>query len=997
MKTILEYSYHRDPSSFRVNELPDHVYFIPFESAKNARNERESSPYFHSLCGNWRFLWKPSLYDMDDFYKTGFDLSKFENVSVPENWQMHGKDVAQYQTSPYPFLFDPPNVPEKNPCAAYVRNFDLSIREGKRYELHFEGKDSCIYVWMNGSFVGYGSAPHCTSAFDVTEFLQKGKNRLCVLVLKWCTTSYLDDQDKIRLSGIFRDVYILERAQNGLRDFSVDTDIDGRVTLRAEAASPVLAQVFDGEQLLFENELGTEPLSLQIEQPKLWSAEEPALYELRLFCAGEVVCHSFGLRRTEVKNGVFRVNGKAVKLYGVNRHDSSPDTGYVIGFEAMKNELMQMKRCNVNAIRTAHYPNDPRFYQLCDELGFYVMSEADMESHGCFYVLDWHYIANDARYTDAILDRIDRMHATLRHFTCIVIWSLGNESGWGENLKKAALKLRRADPSRPIQYEPASRFYPKLEDEEKAFIMENLDFVSHMYYSIEKSAILYEDESITRPFVLCEYSHAMGNSCGDLRFYDDLIQSDDRYAGGFIWEWCDHAIRLQDENNVEFMGYGGDFGEKHHQANICMDGVMTPDRSPHSSLREMKAVYAPIRMTREDNGGFVMQNRNFFTDLSKYLIKWSVTADGVRIARGKLTANAAPGESCRITLPISEPYNAENAVLTVKFKLLEEVTWATAKHRVAAFTFPLAVTKKEALAPTGNLPTLTETRSTYYVSGDGFVYTFRKDEGRLTAIELDGKNLLRDGLTWNCFRAPTDNDNSFQVALNVASLWKNTRNFGNIEYPELNVRNFTATTRADCTVLCGDFLFGVQGHLPICTGHVEYRVYGNGRMEISQAGRISEHLPYFLPRYGYTLAFEKPIEDVIYYGYGPDECYEDKCSHGLLGQYEYTPDKVAGGYEYPQESGSHCGTEWVCFSCGEHRLKISAKKMSFCASRYDMHEVAKAKHQKELSRTDGSFLYVDYRMSGVGSASCGGQIPDASCRINAGEAVDFTITLEILN
>ncbi|MBQ2734578.1 MAG: DUF4981 domain-containing protein, partial [Clostridia bacterium] len=871
MKTILEYSYHRDPSSFRVNELPDHAYFIPFESAETAKNARESSPYFHSLCGNWRFLWKASLYDMDDFYKIGADLSEFESLSVPENWQMHGKDYAQYQTSPYPFLFDPPNVPEKNPCAAYVKDFELSHKEDKRYELHFEGKDSCIYVWMNGAFVGYGSAPHCTSAFDVTDFLQKGKNRLCVLVLKWCTTSYLDDQDKIRLSGIFRDVYILERAKNGLRDFTVDTDTDGRVTLRADANSPVLAQIFDGDHLLFEEALGTDPRFLQIEKPKLWSAEAPALYELRLSCAGEFVCHSFGLRRVEVKNSVFTVNGKPVKLYGVNRHDSSPDTGYVISFEAMKNELMQMKRCNVNAIRTAHYPNDPRFYQLCDELGFYVLSEADMESHGCFYVGDWNYIANDARYTDAILDRIDRMYATLRHFTCIVIWSLGNESGWGENFKKAAVKLRRADPSRPIQYEPASRIYHKLEDDEKAFIMENLDFVSHMYYSIEKTAQLYEDESITRPFVLCEYSHAMGNSCGDLRFYDDLIQSDDRYAGGFIWEWCDHAIRMQDENNVEFMGYGGDFGEKHHQSNICMDGVMTPDRFPHSSLREMKAVYAPIRMTREADGSFVIQNRNFFTNLSQYRIKWSVTVDGVKIAHGKLIANAAPCETCRITLPTNEPYHAENAVLTVKFKLAEEVTWATAKHTVAAFSFPLAAKKAEAPTPISNSPTLTETRTSYVISGNGFSYTFRKDEGRLTAMELDGKNLLRNGLTWNCFRAPTDNDNSFQVALNVANSWKNTRNFGNIEYPELSVRNFTAVEQEERIVLGGDFLFGVQGRIPICTGRVEYRVYGNGKLEITQKGSISERLPYFLPRYGYTLAFEKPIEDIVYYGYGPTE------------------------------------------------------------------------------------------------------------------------------
>jgi len=997
MKTILEYHQHKDPQRFRVNELPDHAYFIPFESAKKADAARETSAHFHSLCGTWKFLWKPSIYDMDDFYIEGADLGAFESVSLPENWQMHGNDQAQYQTSPYPFAFDPPHIPEKNPCAAYVKDFFVTVQEGKRYELHFEGKDSCIYVWMNGTFVGYGSAPHSTSAFDVTKHLRNGKNRLCVLVLKWCATSYLDDQDKIRLSGIFRDVYLLERAEGGLRDFRIQADSHGRVTLHCQADSEVLAEIYDGETLLFERSVGDAPVSFKIDTPKLWSAEDPHLYDLRLSCAGEFVFHRFGLRQTEVKKSVFYVNGKPVKLYGVNRHDSNPDTGYVIDPDLLKSELLLMKQHNVNAIRTAHYPNDPRFYRLCDELGFYVLSEADMESHGCFYIRDWNYIANDPLYTSAILDRIDRMHDSLCNFTCIVIWSLGNESGWGENFKKAAVKLRRTDPTRPIQYEPASRIYPKLEDAaEKAFIMENLDFVSEMYTSIEKSAQLYGDEAITNPFVLCEYSHAMGNSCGDLRFYDELFQSDDRYAGGFIWEWCDHAIRMTDENGVEFWGYGGDYGEKHHQKNICMDGLVAPDRVPHSALLEMKAVYAPLRITKGEHGDLEILNRHFFTDLSEYRFEWSITADGNLTDSGVFTLCTLPGAREAVTIPTKEPYGAQNAVLTVNAKLAQSKAWAGAGHTVAAFSFPLKAEKEFPVRTSLHAPTLTETRSSYVVSGTGFSYTFRKDEGTLSTMEVGGKPLLRQGLTWNCFRAPTDNDSSFQVALNVTNAWNNTRNFGNIEYPELTVRNFTAFEQADCILLCGDFRFGVEGRLPVCTGRVEYRVYGNGRLEIVQHGTVSEYLPYFLPRYGYMLAFEAPLSDIVYYGYGPAECYEDKCSHALLGRYEYTPDDRTGGYEFPQESGSHCGTEWITARCEDVALKISGNRMSFSASRYDLHEIATAKHQKELSRTNGTFLYVDHRMSGVGSASCGGQIPVESCRINAGEKIDFEIAIEIL-
>lgn len=996
MKTILEYSYHRDPKQFRVNEMPDHAYFIPFESAEKAKETRESSPYFHSLNGTWHFLWKPSLYEMDDFYINGFDLSDFEELSIPENWQLHGKDYAQYQTSPYPFIFDPPNVPEKNPCAAYVKDFDLQIAAGKRYELCFEGKDSCVYVWMNGEFVGYGEAPHCTSAFDVTPFLKNGKNRLCVLVLKWCAGSYLDDQDKIRLSGIFRDVYILERAENGLRDFHINTDVDGKVTLSADAESSVPAQIFDGDKLLFEGNIGKDPVSVQIEDPRLWTAETPYLYDLILSCAGEYVHHAFGLRRVEVKDNVFFVNGKPIKLYGVNRHDSYPDTGYVVDMEKMQSELLMMKRHNINAIRTAHYPNDPRFYALCDKLGFYVLSEADMESHGCFYIGDWNYIANDPRYAEAIHDRMVRMYEALKNYSCIVIWSLGNESGWGENFKNEAVWFRNTDPTRPLHYEPASRIYHKLEDEEKAFIIENLDMFSFMYPSVETSAHLFDDETITIPFVLCEYSHAMGNSCGDMRFYDDLFQSDARYMGGFVWEWCDHAIQIKDENGVEFMGYGGDFGEKHHQNNICMDGVVTPDRVPHSALLEIKAVYAPVRITRNENGELEIRNRNAFTDLSAYSMDWTVTADGKVTDSGSFVTKTLPDQCDTVKLPTKEPYCAKNAVLTVRVNLANNTLWADAGHTVAAFSFPLAVADKETVKETLPPPALSETRVEYTVSGNGFAYTFRKDEGTLEKMQIHGKNVLSAPLTWNCFRAPTDNDNSFQPKLNVSGQWKNTRNFGNIEYPELSVHNFNATVENDCVLLCGDFIFGVQGRCAVSVGRVEYRVYGDGKLEITQNGKISELLPYFLPRYGYIFSFEKPISDVVYYGYGPAESYEDKCSHALLGQYGYTPDDPTGAYEYPQESGSHCNTEWVTLKNGSTALRISGHKMSFCASRYDIHEVAKAKHQKDLIPMDGTNLYIDYRMSGVASASCGGQIPDESCRINAGEEFNFRISLEIL-
>lgn len=997
-KILTDYRCHRDPGQFRVNELPDHAYFIPFETAAAACGPREDSAFFHSLNGTWKFCWKPSLLEMDDFYIPGFDDAAFTPVTVPECWQAHGADAGQYQSSPYPFIYDPPHVPEKNPCAAYIRDFTLSPLPGKRYELCFEGKDSCIYVWLNGEFVGYGEAPHSTSAFDVTHHLRDGRNRLCVLVLKWCSGTYLDDQDKLRLSGLFRGVYILTRSAAGLRDFALTTAIDGTVRLSAAAGSPVTAELLDGARRLWQGAVEGETV-VRIENPALWSAETPHLYTLVLSCAGEVIRHPFGLRETAVRDGVFTVNGRPVKLYGVNRHDSHPDLGYVTDPAWMRHELILMKQHNINAVRTAHYPNDPRFYALCDELGLYVLAEADMESHGCTYIGHWADIVERPDYTAAVRDRVARMADALKNFTCIVIWSLGNESAWGPNLALAAGDLRRTDPTRPLHYEGAFANYAKLDEDKKREIDAVLDFHSKMYPTLEAMAGIFADETVTRPYVMCEYSHAMGNSCGDLRFYDNLIQGDPRYTGGFVWEWCDHTLRLRDEAGQAFFGYGGDFGEHHHLRNYCMDGTVTPDRVPHSSLLELKAVFAPVRVTLGADGTLAVTNRHAFADFSRYRLDWTVTAEETLLDCGTLAANPAPGETAVMRVPTQEPYPARNAALTVRVTLAEPTAWADAGHDIAAFSFPLAVEP----APTAPLlppPALTETRTAFLVSGKGFTYTFRRDEGTLSQMTVGGKPLLAAPLAWNCFRAPTDNDNSMKESINVAIPWRTNRNFGDIAYPELAVRDFAARVAGDCVLLTGEFIFAVQGRCAISRGQVEYRVFGDGRLTIRQTGVIAGNLPYFLPRYGYTFTFAQPLDAMRYYGLGPAECYEDKRSHALLGCYDYTPDDPTGAYECPQENGSHFGTSWLTLRCGGTSLRVTDGAdgtFSFCATRFALPDAAAARHRKDLRPAPGTFLHLDYRMSGVGSASCGGQQPVEACRINPGETFDFAVTLSLDN
>ncbi len=980
----MDLALHRDPWSFRVNEMPSRAYFIPYESEDKLHSPREESAYFHDLNGQWLFSFRESFYDMPDFYRDGSDLGGFQEVSVPECWQAHGADQAQYQTSPYPFPFDPPSVPEKNPCAAYVRDFDLQMQSGKRYELHFEGKDSCIYVWLNGQFVGYGECPHCDSVFDVTSFLKIGTNRLCVLVMKWCSGSYLDDQDKIRLSGLFRDVYILERSESGLRDICVRADIDGSVYIDASAGEDVSVMIQkDGSVLC----AGDGKMPMQVVDPLLWNAEQPALYDLIVTCAGEHIRIPFGFRRFSNENGVFTVNGKPVKLYGVNRHDFSPDTGYALSYEFIRNELLLMKRHNINAIRTAHYPNDPRFYELCDELGFYVMSEADMECHGCTYVDGWGRILEDPAYMAAIHDRVDRMYQNLKNATCIFSWSLGNESGWGTALKNEAVYIKSTDRTRLLHYEGwvggggDAGAGASLSESDQAFVRAYFDFNSRMYPSLESMQQAPSDSiSKCMPYLMCEYSHAMGNSCGDLRFYDEVIQSDPVFAGGFVWEWCDQAMRLDDEAESYF-GYGGDFGEKIHMGNLCLDGVVSPDRKPHSALLEMKAVYAPVRVTRTEQGNLVIQNRNAFTDLSDYQFTWSVHYDGKEQLSGILNVSCRPGQSVTVENPYSGPAGDDGVLYVRVFRDFE----------VAAFSFACSAYEKPHLSAAAK-PTVTFTGPVVTVQAADLRYVFRRDEGVLTQVLKNGIALLEKPMELCCFRAPTDNDDSFQTARNIASKWRSSFQFGNIEYPQFHVCQFSAKEDHDCVLITTVFLFGVQGRLPISEGELTFRIFGDGALEISQNATVSPKLPFWLPRYGYVFSFVKPLEKMEYFGYGPAECYEDKCSHALLGTYTYQPDDPEGAYEKPQENGSHLHTKWLSAETGQVSLRICGD-YSFSASRFTLHTLSGRRHRKDLVPSMGTNLHLDYRMSGVGSASCGGQQPIPQCRIEPGEQVAFTLRI----
>lgn len=1003
-----ELSLHKDPRIFNYNELAYRSYFVPFESQEKTAQKREDSAYFTSLCGSWLFKYAESVYDMQDFITEEADLSDFEAVALPEIWQLHGKDYLQYQTSPYPFVYNPPAPPAKNPCAGYVKNFNISKKENKNYEVHFEGKDSCIYVWLNGKFVGYGEVPHQDSAFDITPYLKDGENVLCALVFKWCSGSYLDDQDKIRMSGIFRDVYILERSENGLKDFSVLADMDGNFSLKVQSGAPVEATLYDGEKELFSATV-QDQLDCKVKEPVLWSAETPYLYTLILSCDGEYVRHRVGFRTCKTENGVFTVNGKGVKLYGVNRHDLSPDTGYALSCEFIRDELALMKQYNINAIRTAHYPNDPRFYELCDSLGIYVMCEADQECHGVTYVKRWDDVVNHEQFTDAFVDRMARMYEAFKNYPCIVIWSLGNESGWGSNLEKCVDHFNAKDRSRPLHYQAFTMvtamnlgeedntdpvFTPELDQ----YINDNFGMVVLGYPKLPKLMAMIKNESVKLPITFHEYSHAMGNSCGDLRFYDDIVQTHDRCMGGFIWEWCDQAVRLRDEKGREYFGYGGDFGEKHHLYNVCMDGLVSPDRVPHSSLLEAGACFSPVKISRAGGKEYEIFNRNYFLSTQCYDIRYEIVLDNAVARAGHIDTCVLPREKAVVSIDTEEVYNARDAIIRFFVTLKADTQWAESGHTVYKNTFALNCQKQEeaAFAP----PVLEETDSAYNITCNGLKYIIRKDRGVICQIKKGETDMLSGPLEFTAWRMPTDNDNQIVGGDNgsllgggIAQAWRKTKRFGELPYPWLEVMDLEAKTERNAVIIGGKFIFAVPGRLPIATGHIEYRFDGEGAA-IRQTGGINENLEYWLPRYGYRLAFAKKLTGVNYFGYGPEECYEDKREYATLDWYGYVIDDSKNSYEKPQECNSRLDTRWLRFCADGVDFEVSADKFSFCATAHDINEDWKLAHKKDAPEIDGTYLHLDYRMSGVGSRSCGGDEPQPSCRIQPGEELDFTFRIK---
>ena len=981
--------YYENLSVLHENTMPARAYYIPASRRMdNLVEHREESDRMQLLNGTWKFQYFNSIYDIQDsFFEKNYDTENFDEIQVPSVWQMAGYDTHQYTNIRYPFPFDPPYVPQDIPCGVYVHTFEYSRDEkAPKSFLNFEGVDSCFYVWINGSYIGYSQVSHMTSEFDVTDVLQDGTNTVAVLVMKWCDGSYLEDQDKFRMSGIFRDVYILKRPKQAISDYHIKTRIEdmlAKVEIEMKFYSPLNVKISiedrNGAVVALGSIAEEGTAVLEIASPELWNTENPYLYKMILETENEVIVDHIALRKIEIKDQVIYLNGQKIKFRGVNRHDSDPVTGFTINTEQITTDLTLMKQHNFNAIRSSHYPNAPFFYEMCDKYGFMVIDEADIEAHGPFMIYrkeDTDYnrfkrwnekIADDPVWEEAIVDRVKLMVERDKNRFCIVMWSMGNESAYGCNFEKALEWTKNFDPDRITQYESA-----RYRNYDETYDYSNLDVYSRMYPALSEIQE-YLDKDGSKPFLLVEYCHSMGNGPGDFEDYFQMIQDNDKMCGGFVWEWCDHAIAHGTaENGKTIYAYGGDHGEEIHDGNFCMDGLVYPDRTVHTGLLEYKNVYRPARVIsyNKESGELVLHNYMDFDDLKDYVkISYELTQDGLVISKGILPEfSVAPHGEGKTNLKINVPENGKCYLkliyhLKKELPLLDEdhilgfdeieVSKEDTKCKLAEKWIPKTVVDSELQ--------VNENDTQIHIKGREFAYTIDKRTALFTEMKFAGREYLNHPMELNIWRAPTDND------MYIKSEWKKAH------YDKAYTRAYTTE------VVQGKHGVKITSHASVVAETVQkildvtitWKIEAAGKIDADIAVTKDDEFP-DLPRFGVRMFLDKKLSAVRYFGMGPQESYCDKhqaASHGL---YQANVDDLHEDYIRPQENGSHYDCEYVELNNSRYGIVASAEKaFSFNASYYTQEELEKKTHNYELIESDSVVFCVDYALNGIGSNSCG--------------------------
>lgn len=985
--------YYENPDVLHLGTEENRCYYVPYAPGEVCNTFGDGSSRRIMLSGSWDFKYYPNPFVIEDFTTSDYDYTHYDTIPVPSCWQMHGYDKHQYTNVNFPFPYDPPYVPSENPCGAYHRSFTIDeAQKSFRQYLNFEGVDSCFYLYVNKTFVGYSQVSHSTSEFDITDFVTEGSNDLDVIVLKWCDGSYLEDQDKFRMSGIFRDVYLLLRPNAHIRDYFVRTELSedykkaSLTTLLTFSGEPfpVSYRLTDKEgTLLKEGTVNGSLLQVALDSPHLWNAETPYLYTLDLIGPEEIITQQVGICKTEIVNGVVLFNGTAIKIKGVNRHDSDPVTGFTISKEQALKDLSLMRQHNINAIRTSHYPNAPWFVKLCNQYGFYVIAEADLEAHGAVSIYGGGYkdsfgdlVQRDIFY-QAILDRNQRNVIRDKNNPCIIMWSLGNEAGYSKAFEDTARWIKNYDSSRLIHYEGSIHQTGSHINDTTM-----LDVYSRMYDSIEGIESYLADENNQKPYMLCEYSHAMGNGPGDVADYFDCFYSSDRILGGLVWEWCDHGIYMgKTIDGREKYYYGGDFKEYPHDGNFCVDGMVFPNRKPHPALLEYKNVLRPVRAKFLDcsRGIIELENKLDFTNTSDYLcIRAELLYEGEIIKTyPDIEVTIAPHEKVQLTIDYSKDITEMTHPGTYHLNL-----YYVAKNNsdficagtILGFDQLLLSLSGESSDLKKNIqcksekPEITntveisESQTTISIHGKNYYYEFNKLTGTFNRIIVDQISRLTRPLEYNIWRAPIDNDR------NIFTEWEKAH------YDRAMVRVYeTKVIKHETATLiqCRMAIHAIQMQ-HILDVNAEWSIDGTGNLDIEIHGIRNTDFP-FLPRFGLRFFLPQEYNEVIYLGYGPYESYVDKHHASRFGKFTTSVESEYVDYIRPQENSSHYGCKEVLLDSESlHQIKVtSGQEFSFQATRYTQEELWSKKHNYELEAAKETIFCLDYKMSGVGSNSCG--------------------------
>ena len=1012
-------AYYEDLHTHHMGTTPNRSYFIPASARMDDLVEnREHSDRFQLLNGYWKFRYCESIHDFEEyFYEEGYNAENWDYIPVPSVWQNHGYDHHQYTNIKYPFPADPPYVPYDNPCGAYICSFDYTHKaNAPKAFLNFEGVDSCFYVWLNGQFVGYSEVSHSTSEFDITSVVREGSNTLAVLVLKWCDGSYLEDQDKFRTSGVFRDVYILSRPENFIRDYFTTValgDDNGTVRMRfafEKEEIPVKITLFDAKNKMvataqpqaFDGASYTHQAVFDVYRPILWNPEQPYLYTMVIETPDEVITDRIGFREIYIEDNQVYLNGNTIKFRGVNRHDSDPVTGPVISVEHMKRDLQMIKAYNFNAIRTSHYPNAPMFYQLCDQYGFLVIDEADHESHGAAelycsendrwedHVEHWNEpFADNPEFLEATMDRTQKCVQRDKNRPCVIAWSMGNESAYGCCFEAALAWTKHFDPARLTHYESA-----QYRSRKRKYDFSNIDLYSNMYPSLE-TLQEYVDSNPDKPYLMCEYSHAMGNGPGDLEDYWHFINANDVMSGGFVWEWCDHAVYAgKAENGKDKYLYGGDHGEYPHDGNFCVDGLVYPDRRPHTGLMEYKNVHRPARVTCFDQktGTVTLHNYMDFVNLNDYLtISYEINCDGYVIYNREIEKVPAvlPHSEGTAHLEIDVPEKGR-CYLKINYYLKKDTELLKAGHLLGFDELLLENADgrnqkalqiwKSKIATEASL-NVDEGARYISVNTSNFNYTYDKFTGMFCQLEFEGKNLLNEAMNLNIWRAPTDNDRKLKLH------WMAAR------YDKAVTRAYrTHYVMADSEIrIHSDVSISAPSVQRFMDIEIDWTVSVNGAVTANILAKRNMEFPQ-LPRFGLRLFLPEELKQVSYYGLGPMENYQDKRIAAHHSVFENTVDSLHEDYIRPQENGAHGDCDYVTLESENLRITaVAPENFSFNASRYTQEELTAKAHNFELCESGSTVLCLDYRQNGIGSNSCGPVLMEKYALND--ETIDFAIRI----